>query len=68
MSQQPRPLVDMSTVTPAQRAHILREEAALLVAEMEKGGIDNFSDIIVTLEIRAKEIEGNVAADPYPPR
>jgi hypothetical protein len=63
MSQQPRPFVDISTVTSAQRAQILREEAALLVAEMEKGGIDTLGDIIVTLEMRVDEIEGNVAAD-----
>lgn len=63
MSQQPRPLVDISTVTSAQRAQILREEAALLVAEMSKGGIDTLSDIIVALEMRVNEIEGNVAED-----
>ena len=63
MSQESHPMIDISAVTPAQRARILREESALLEAGMSKGGIDTHGDILVTISMRIDELEGNLAAD-----
>jgi hypothetical protein len=63
MSQDSHPMVDISTVTPAQRAQIIREESALLEAEMDKGGIDNNRDVLVVISMRIEELEGTLTSD-----
>ncbi|GGN84148.1 hypothetical protein GCM10010112_63190 [Actinoplanes lobatus] len=63
MPQQSHPATDISAVTPAQRAQILREESDLLEEKMMRGGIDTQRDVLVALRIRIDELEEVRTAD-----
>jgi hypothetical protein len=58
MSRPAHSTTDISAVTSAQRAQILREESDLLEEKMSKGGIDTHGDVLVALSMRIDELDG----------
>jgi hypothetical protein len=59
MTQQPHPSVDVSAVSPEQRAQILREESVWIKEDWLQGCFDGgIKDLMVGLSMRIEELEG----------
>jgi hypothetical protein len=57
MSQPPQSTADISSITSAQRAQILREEMTRLEAEWMNHQYDNIRDLMIDLGVRIDELE-----------
>ncbi|MFC4063464.1 hypothetical protein [Actinoplanes subglobosus] len=63
MTEQPQPIADVSTVTPAQRAQILREESVWIEEDWLDGCFDGgVKDLMVALSTRIEDLEGATTA------
>lgn len=63
MTEQQHPIADVSTVTPAQRAQILREESVWIEEDWLDGCFDGgVKDLMGALSTRIKDLEGATTA------
>ncbi|WP_430786829.1 hypothetical protein [Actinoplanes sp. G11-F43] len=59
MTRQSHPAADVSAVSPAQRARILREESAWIEEDWQNGCFDGgIKDLMIRLSMRIEELEG----------